>query len=228
MQPILRACRRALLAVLAGGTLVLVFPGVASAHVTVHPDSTTVGDDAVLTFRVPCESATASTVKVVVTLPSDPPLLDVSVQPVPGWRSTVTQATLPKPVVVDGDTLTRAVHQVTWTASPGAGIRPGEFQQFPVAVDSIPQASLLSFPADQYYSDGSVVHWNQQTVPGQAEPEHPAPAFAPTTDSTVAAAPPHQSDPLARWLAVAALVAGLLALVVAISGRRTRRTLSPS
>ena len=53
----------------------------ASAHVTVHPDVTTTGQGAQLTFRVPDESDTANTIKLVVTLPQDRPFTDVSTQP---------------------------------------------------------------------------------------------------------------------------------------------------
>src|ERR1035441_10564373 len=46
----------------------------ASAHVGVHPDVTTAGQGAQLTFRVPDESDTANTIKLVVILPQDRPL----------------------------------------------------------------------------------------------------------------------------------------------------------
>ena len=53
----------------------------ASAHVGVLPDSTVSGHGAQLTFRVPDESDTANTIKLVVTLPQDRPFTDVSTQP---------------------------------------------------------------------------------------------------------------------------------------------------
>ena len=61
---------------------VLTAAGVASAHVTVHPDSYAKGaTDGVLTFRVPNEEDTASTTKVQVFLPTDHPVLGVLVSP---------------------------------------------------------------------------------------------------------------------------------------------------
>ena len=63
----------------------------ASAHVGVHPDVTTAGEGAQLTFRVPDESDTASTIKLVITLPQDRPFTDVFTQPMTGWTATVAR-----------------------------------------------------------------------------------------------------------------------------------------
>ena len=72
----------------------------AAALVIVLPDSTRAGHAAQLTFRVPDESVTASTIKLVVTLPQDRPFTDVSTKPIPGWTVAVTSAPLPTPVIV--------------------------------------------------------------------------------------------------------------------------------
>src|SRR5450756_1729548 len=88
----------------------------AVAHVGVFPDSTTAGQGAQLTFRVPDESQTASTIRLVVTLPQDRPFTDISTKPMPGWTTTVTDARLPKPVTVGGATITKAPRTVTWPA----------------------------------------------------------------------------------------------------------------
>ncbi|MBX7558564.1 DUF1775 domain-containing protein, partial [Streptomyces sp. tea 10] len=69
--------------------------GVASAHVTVHPDSYAKGaTDGVLTFRVPDEEDNASTTKVQVFLPTDHPVLGVLVHPQDGWTAQVTNTKL--------------------------------------------------------------------------------------------------------------------------------------
>ena len=154
----------------------------ASAHVGVHPDVTTAGQGAELTFRVPDESDTANTIKLVLTLPQDRPFTDVSTQPMTGWTATVADAPLPKPVNVGGATITKAPRTVTWTALPGYKIAPGQYQNFYLASDALPAAGQMVLPVAQYYSDGTVVHWTEPTVAGKAEPEHPAPVF------TVAAA----------------------------------------
>jgi hypothetical protein len=59
------------------------------AHVSVSGDGATQGGFAVIAFRVPTESDTASTVGLEVQLPADQPLAFASVQPKPGWTYTV-------------------------------------------------------------------------------------------------------------------------------------------
>jgi len=69
--------------------LTVAVPLAAQAHVHVDPGQASAGSYAVLTFRVPTESATASTTKVVVDLPADHPFSSLSYQPVPGWTTKV-------------------------------------------------------------------------------------------------------------------------------------------
>lgn len=211
----------------------------ASAHVRVTPDTTAAGGYALLTFRVPTESATASTTSVRVTLPTDDPFTSVSVEPVPGWSATVTEATLPQPVTVEGTVLTRAPSSVTWTARAGSGIAPGQFQQFLLSVGRLPAAgTTVLLPAEQTYSDGSVVRWDQPTVAGAEEPEYPAPALTTTTSgsttaagstTTVAASAGSTAD-RSEGLAVTAVALGSLgtllgaaALAIALRARRPSR-----
>jgi uncharacterized protein YcnI len=198
----------------------------ASAHVGVHPDVTTAGQGAQLTFRVPDESDTANTIKLVVTLPQDRPFTDVSTQPMTGWTATVTAAPLPKPANVGGATITKAPHTVTWTALPGNKIAPGEFQNFYLATDALPAAGELVLPVAQYYSDGTVVSWTEPTVAGKAEPEHPAPVFTVTaaTGATAATAatsqPSGASTPAATTTTdnVARVLGGFALLVAVVAG----------
>ena len=205
--------------------------GPAYAHVQVVPDSTRVGTDATLTFRVPSESATASTVKIVVTLPQSPPLLAVTPQQVPGWSSTVTDAALPHPVVIGGTTLTIAPRLVTWIAQRGRGIPPEEYATFGLLVENLPDTASLAFPTVQYYSDGSAVAWNQPTVAGKPEPEHPVPVFALTGRPTATPAAKASGavgtsadDASAHWLAAGALFLAAVACGIAITSvAATRR-----
>jgi uncharacterized protein YcnI len=174
-----RVARTAAVAALAGAMVVGTAIS-ASAHVGVLPDSTVSGHESQLTFRVPDESETASTIKLVVTLPQDRPFTDVSTQPMPGWTAAVAEAPLPKPVNVGGATITKAPRTVTWTALPGYKIAPGEYQNFYLATDALPAAGEMVLPVAQHYSDGTVVHWTEPTVAGKPEPEHPAPVFTVT------------------------------------------------
>ena len=209
----------------------------AVAHVGVFPDSTTAGQGAQLTFRVPDESQTASTIRLVVTLPQDRLFTDISTKPMPGWTTTVTDARLPKPVTVGGATITKAPRTVTWTAQSGNKIAPGEYQEFAFATDALPAAGVMLLPAAQFYSDGTVTHWTELTLPAKAEPEHPVPAFTVTappatgvnSTSTPAAGvqasgttPPAATttDGTARVLGAAALLVGVIAAGLVLLGRR--------
>jgi uncharacterized protein YcnI len=238
-----RRLARAATVVGAAGVLVVLPSGAASAHVRVHPDSTASGSYAQLTFRVPNESATAGTVKVVVTLPQHHPLTSVSTTPVPGWTVSVSTAALPAPVDVGGATITKAPRTVTWTAREGVEIGPGEYQDFPISVGPLPPPGERVLPATQTYSDGTVVRWADETPSDGVEPEHPAPSFTVTPAAAhagTAAAGTASADPsgattsdgpvtdrTARWLSIASLCVGALALagVATLLVRQNRTSL---
>ena len=219
--------------VLAAATLTLVGGAAAQAHVRVIPESTAGGSFTKITFRVPNESDTASTTSLDVSLPTDTPLVFVSAQQMDGWTVKITKAKLPKPVEMEGSTITEAATKVTWTADKDAGIAPGEFQEFSLSGGPLPvDAKTLSFPAVQTYSDGTVANWNEPQAEGADEPEHPLPSFALTAalpegmdadaaPADVAAAPAAaaadtsttaESDGLARAAGFGGLVVGLLGL----------------
>jgi hypothetical protein len=109
---------------------------------------------------------------------------------------------------------------VTWTATgPASGIPPEQYQDFDLTVGPFPAKGTMTFTVDQYYSDGSVVHWDQPTPAGGVEPEHPAPVL-----TLAAASSSSSSDGLARGLAIAALVIAVIALLNTIVVRRRKRT----
>jgi uncharacterized protein YcnI len=232
---------------LATGVAVLGFGSAASAHVTVNPDQGTQGGYTRVAFRVPTESDTASTTKVDVFLPTDHPVASVSTMPVPGWTVTTTTSKLATPLTDDdGNRITEAVSQITWTASRDAAIKPGQFQEFPVSLGPLPKTDKLVFKAIQTYSDGTVVRWIDDTVAGQAEPEHPAPVLnlaAAAPDGGAAAAPsaavsvqpaPQAAAPVGRdgWaigLGIAGALLGLAGLVLgALAYGRARRAAVPA
>lgn len=229
-----------LLAVLTALAASVLIAGAASAHVTVSSADATPGGFGKITFRVPNESATASTVSVRVQLPSDTPLAEVSTQPVPGWTVTTTSAQLPEPVEVEGEQVTTYVSQVQWQADAGAGIGPGQFQEFSLSVGPLPDADSLVLPVVQSYSDGTETAWIEPTVQGQAEPENPAPVLrlgssGANTSASSAADAGSGSDGTASdgdsSTGVVALVLAVVALVVGLAGvalgyRAGRRTVS--
>jgi hypothetical protein len=128
-------------------------------------------------------------------------------------------------------TVTKAVQSITWTAPAGAGIVPGQFQEFTIAVEGLPDnTDELVMPTIQTYDNGDVVNWNQPTVAGQPEPEHPAPSLAMAATETPVAQ--STSDTTARWLggiglAIAALALGF-GLGAFVRGRRPTATTTPA
>ncbi|MCX5250608.1 YcnI family protein [Streptomyces sp. NBC_00201] len=211
---------------------VLAAAGVASAHVTVHPESYAKGaTDGVLTFRVPNEEDNAGTTKVQVFLPTDHPVLGVLVSPQDGWTAKVTNTKLKTPVKTDDGTITDAVSQITWT---GGKIDPGHYEDFNVAFGQLPEdIEQLTFKTLQTYSDGKTVRWIDLASGGQ-EPENPAPVLKLTakgTDEGAGSTTPlptsskgststksaaSSSDSTARGLGVAGLVVGVLGLAAAM------------
>jgi uncharacterized protein YcnI len=221
------------------------FAASASAHVKVSGTDAVQGGYGVITFRVPSESATASTTGVVITFPSATPFTSVDVQPKAGWKATVKKAPLPKPLKNDdGDVITTYVSQVDYEATTKAtAIPPGEFDMFNLSAGPLPEAPSMSFAVLQHYSDGSTVNWDEKSANG-VEPDHPAPVLqltAATTDSggsgvTASAQPAStqaataqaaagQASGAASWPGIVGLIAGIVALLVslaAIAGSRSR------
>jgi uncharacterized protein len=151
--------RRVVVPVLVAFVIVLATAGVAFGHVTVSPTQAPQGGNVNFTFSVPNESDTASTVKLQITMPTDPSIASVRAQVKPGWAISVQKT---------GSTVT----QITWTGGP---INPDEFDVFTIAAGPLPKAKTLTFKAVQTYSDGQVVSWIEPQVKGTPEPEHPAP-----------------------------------------------------
>ena len=175
-----RTAARALLVSL-GATLVGVcaVAAPASAHVTVSAPEAKQGGFTRVAFRVPNESDTAATTKVEVFLPEQNPIGSVSTMPVPGWTVEVLRGKPATPLEVHGSPVTEVVTKLTWTATPAAVIKAGQFQEFPVSLGPLPEADRLVFKALQTYSDGTVVRWIEEPpADGAEEPEHPAPALA--------------------------------------------------
>ncbi|MGW3609758.1 YcnI family copper-binding membrane protein [Micromonospora sp. NPDC005163] len=227
------------LAFTAVATAVLGFAGPASAHVTVNPKEATQGGYARVAFRVPNESDTASTTKVEIVLPENAPVGSVSTMPVPGWTVAVEKRKVDPPIEVHGTPITEAVAKLTWTATGDAGVKPGQFQEFPVSMGPLPQVDSMVFKTLQTYSDGNVSRWIDEPAAGGEEPENPAPVLtlaaaapsgsaAPATSANAAGAPADDDDDegegTAVGLGIAGLVAGIAGLVLGgLAFARTRR-----
>jgi uncharacterized protein YcnI len=229
--------RRALAAVPATAVLVLL-PSVASAHVTVNPDSTAADSYSSLTFRVPTESETESTEKLVVDLPTDTPFLSVTPRSLPGWDVEIEVEKLDEPFEVEGATVDEAPARITWTAEKGHEVPPHEYQEFAVRVGALPEEGTeIVLPAHQTYTDGTVVDWDDLVAEDGKEPEAPAPVFTTTAAEAegghhAAAASDDASgeaatgdapavDPVGRWLGVAGIVVGAAGIGAALFTRRS-------
>jgi len=227
---------RSATALVGGVALAVALPLAASAHVRVSPDQAAAGSYSTLTFKVPTESATATTTSVTVDLPKDTPFSSLSTEPVPGWTAKVTTEKLDTPVKTDDATITDAPIEVTWTADDGVGIKAGEFQRFTVSVGPVPAEGSIMLPAHQGYSDGSVVDWDEATPASGEEPEHPAPTLyvqdtppadamsamsttapdASAASATTAPSSDTAGSAVAVGLGVGGLALGAVALVVAV------------
>jgi len=230
-------------ALTAGIALALAAPLAASAHIGTDPGQVEAGSDALISFRVPNESVTASTTTVRVTFPQDTPFGFVDYVPVAGWTVAVTSDTLATPIVTDDGEVTEVVTSVTWTALPGNEIAEGQVQVFPLSVGPVPDTGSIVLPVEQTYSDGTVVAW---TETGE-NAEFPAPVLyvndtpvdhhhgasaggtvtvgehadhAGHTAAAETTSAPGSDDVLARVLGIGALVLGAIAVVLALTSRR--------
>ncbi|MEV6924276.1 YcnI family protein [Dactylosporangium sp. NPDC051485] len=221
---------RAGVAAAAAITAALAFPAVASAHVTVNPNTAVQGGYTKVTFRVPTERDDASTTKLEVAIPTDKPIASVSLKPVQGWTAVTESSKLTTPLKTgDGGEITEAVSKITWTADANSGIKPHQFQEFDVSLGPLPQTDQIVFKALQTYSNGEIVRWIDEPSAG-AEAEHPAPVLKLTkkADTTAASAGPTAtaeasgsgSDGTAIGLGIAGLVLGLAGLVVGVLAYR--------
>lgn len=221
---------RATTALLAGAALTLCAPFAASAHVTVGPNQAAAGSYALITFHVPTESATATTTKVVLTIPKENPFASVSYVPVPGWTTALIRETLATPITSAGGTITEAVTAVTWTAIPGHEITADQLGLFALSVGPFPDTGKVAFTVAQSYSDGTVINWNDTS----ANAEEPAPVLyvndaAPAAHNENAATVSVEQhgasstapvDAFARIFGIGGLVLGVIALVIAVTTRR--------
>jgi uncharacterized protein YcnI len=238
-RPAARLWLVVLAALTASAGSLAIAPG-ASAHVSVSSSDAAPGGYGKLTFRVPNESDTASTVALRIQIPEDAAMSSLRFQPVAGWTATLTTSELAAPVQVGDREITSYVSLVEFRADAGGGIAPGQFQEFALSGGPFPEADSLTLPTIQVYSDGSESAWIEPAVDGQAEPERPAPVLtltaadaAPTAaaESTTAAEHGHEetasgSGPagLALFLSVLALLAGIAGAVLGV--RANRRTVS--
>jgi uncharacterized protein YcnI len=161
----------------------LAIPAAAQAHVTLQPNQASAGAFTVLDVRVPTERDNASTSKIDVQFPAG--FAAASYQAVPGWKVRVIKKKLATPVQTDDGPITEGVDRMVWTrTSRRGGIKPGQFQDFPISVQIPGKAGdKLTFKALQTYSNGEIVRWI-----GAAGSDAPAPQVTVTAAAKAAAA----------------------------------------
>jgi periplasmic copper chaperone A len=226
------ACAVAFSAVLASG-------GAASAHVETDPGQAPRGAaTAFIAFQVPNEEVSAGVVKLQVMFPTEHPITDAIITPMPGWSAQVNSIKLNKPVHQNNSEVTQAVQTIIWSANPGSQIAPGMSVRFSVLAGPMPEnTDQLLLPAVQTYSNGDVVKWNQPPpAPGAGEPEHPVPVLKLVTAGVAAgqvntgSAPAggrSGPDDTARWIGGVGLAVAVLGLGLGI-GIGVRGTRTPS
>jgi uncharacterized protein YcnI len=215
------------------GVLTLAIAAPASAHVTVNPGTATQGGYTKVTFRVPNETDSTDTTKLEVNLPADTPIASVSLKPLAGWTAVTVKSKLATPIKTDDAEITDAITKITWTASAGAAIKPGQFQEFDVSLGPLPATGQIVFKALQTYSDGTVVRWIDEPATDGSEPEHPAPTLKLTPAAAAGAAAPAAGAPTVTSEAtakgdddngtpwgIAGVVLGLIALVLGLLAYR--------
>ena len=225
-----------IVAVTAGLALAVAVPLAASAHVSVDPTRAVAGSYTVINLMVPNESETLTTTRLEVALPTDTPFTSVRHVPVVGWTAELVRDTLPEPVMVGESEILQAVTSVIWTAEAGSEIAADQVLVFPLSVGPVPDTGSILMPADQTYSDGSVVSWSE----AGDDAEYAAPVLyvndVPVEDhhggaatvagdhdeakTATAVSSTGSIDVLARVLGIAGLVVGVVGLVLAFTVRR--------
>ncbi len=121
----------------------LLFSGIASAHVSVKPATSQPGAWETYTIKIPSEKEIATT-KVTLKVPEGVELMQY--QPTPDWKITTEKDSAGK------------VSSITWDAT-GAGINAGQFQMFNFVAHNPEKDMDVAWDAFQYYKDGSIVEW---------------------------------------------------------------------
>ncbi len=238
--------RRTLIVATSLGALAL--PSVASAHVSIHPNTLPAASNPTLDVRVPNEESGANVVKVDMQVP--PGFLDISTELPAGWRATVLKRKLATPQSTDSGPVTQEVSEVIWTAPASGGIPPGSFLQFPIST-AIPDSAAgqtLTFKVLQTYSNGDVVRWIEapdsaghpaatvnvtpkggvlEDVAGTEAGPGPSPGAGAGAGAPTGTKAATGSKGASLGLGIAALILGGLGLLVAIAAIGTARARRP-
>src|SRR6185436_19764025 len=155
-------------------------------------------------------------------------------QAVPGWKVRVITKKLATPIQTDDGPITEGIDRMVWTRTSGAGgIKPGQFQDFPISVQIPGKAGdKLTFKALQTYSNGEVVRWigapsADQPAPRVTVTDAKATSADHTSMGTAVAAGGGGDDANSAMTAPALVAAGLLVALGALAVARRRHRSAP-
>ncbi|MCL6440652.1 MAG: YcnI family protein [Thermoleophilum sp.] len=227
-----RFARRCGVAATLATVAAVALPAGANAHVTVSPSEAPAGGYARLEFSVPHGCDGSPTTRIRVRIPRDVAIVK------PGRNAFWTLATKQgekTPVEVHGQRITRGPQEVIWTARTPLPDAQLDVLQMSVKLPEGAGRSVY-FPTVQECERGSTA-WIERPAAGQSadELEHPAPVVklvastgahggsASGNDSGHGGDANEASGKAPTWLAVVALVAGLVGTTTGVAGLRRRR-----
>lgn len=220
-------------------------PAVATAHISIHPNTIPAGGFPTLNVTVPGEEQGAHVTKVDVLFP--PGFIAVNYANVAGWTVKVVTQKLTTPVQTDSGPIDTEISQLIWSwTGPLGRVDNNQFIQFPLSVaipDSYAAGQSLTFKTLQTYSNGTVARWIgplsadkpapvinisakngpiQDIAGTEAGPPPPGQAATTTTTGTVKPAAKASSG-ASKGLGIAALIVGALGLLAGLGALATRR-----
>jgi periplasmic copper chaperone A len=221
----------------ATGALTLALAGSAGAHITANPGEAPSDGYATVSFEVPHGCEESPTTQVRIQIPPSVPSVTPGVHPL--WDVSTKEGKKER-VELHGETITRGVSEVTYTAK--RPLPPDRLDSFPISL-KLPageEGESIYFPAIQHCEKGQT-RWIQIPAEGESaeELEEPAPAVVLTAAegghggaaadepegssaqpaaSVQAASAGNDDDGAPMWLAITGLVVGALGLLAGIGG----------
>ncbi len=226
--------------VAATGVLTLTLAGTAGAHITANPAEAPSDGFATVSFQVPHGCEESPTTQVRIQIPPSVPSATPSVHPL--WDVSTKEGKKDK-VELHGETITRGVSEVTYTAK--RPLPPDRLDSFAISL-KLPageEGESLYFPTIQRCEKGQT-RWIQIPAEGESadDLEEPAPAVVLTAAeggghgaaasgedaagqgspqpaaSVQTASVSSEDDGAPMWLAITALAVGALGLLAGVGG----------
>ena len=196
----------------------------ATAHVGAYLDGGGPGETGLITLRVPAESDNPPTTKVEVRIPDDIQIRTVRPQPVAGWQLDIKKKkTNPTIYRDDGTPVDEVVSSVTWTAT-GPGIMPGQFDDFVLEANPMPDVETLTLPTFQTFADGTTDAWTEPAPEG-SDPEFPVPSVTVGASADAASSGGSAMTSVIAWTALGfAVIAVALGIFAIDRARRSADT----